>query len=375
MVAGFFAGLGGAIFVFLKGSVFPVYTESPMSVQPLVMVLLGGVGSPSGPLIGAAVYKLLDTVITRYTDYWQVVLGAILIVLVLAFPRGIAGVLDWSAARERGLAACRCSRRAGSPSPSAACGAVAGVDLAMPRGEIRALIGPNGAGKTTFFNMLTGQLKADAGEVRFKGERLTRAAAPRGLAARREPDLPDHRDLRHADRARERAGRAALAPAADLLAARSAAARLDARSRARAPRRRWGSPTQAGRGRPRCSPTAISRSSSWRWRWPTTPRCCCSTSPRRAWRPAERGALMALTERIARERGLTVLFTEHDMDVVFAVADRIMVLHQGRVIADGAPPTSAPTPRSSASTSAKTNDVPQRVARPSRPRSTCRQAC
>jgi branched-chain amino acid transport system permease protein len=94
VVAGFVAGLGGAIFAFLKGSVFPVYTEAPMSVQPLVMVLLGGIGSPSGPLIGAAVYKLLDTVITRYTDYWQIVLGAILLVLVLAFPRGIAGMLS-----------------------------------------------------------------------------------------------------------------------------------------------------------------------------------------------------------------------------------------------------------------------------------------
>jgi len=53
--------------------------------------------------------------------------------------------------------------------------------------------------------------------------------------------------------------------------------------------------------------------------------------------PAERGQLMALTRRIARERELTVLFTEHDMDVVFAIADRIMVLHQGRVIAEGRP--------------------------------------
>ena len=53
--------------------------------------------------------------------------------------------------------------------------------------------------------------------------------------------------------------------------------------------------------------------------------------------PGERGALMALVARLARERELTVLFTEHDMDVVFAVADRIMVLHQGRVIADGKP--------------------------------------
>src|SRR5262250_118225 len=94
VVAGFFAGLGGAIFAFLKGSVFPVYVEAPMSVQPLVMVLLGGVGSPSGPLIGAAAYKILDTVITRYTDYWQLGLGAILIALVLAFPRGIVGAFD-----------------------------------------------------------------------------------------------------------------------------------------------------------------------------------------------------------------------------------------------------------------------------------------
>src|SRR2546428_3771555 len=55
--------------------------------------------------------------------------------------------------------------------------------------------------------------------------------------------------------------------------------------------------------------------------------------------PAERGALMALTASIARERTLTVLFTEHDMDVVFTVAERVMVLHQGRVIAEGAPDT------------------------------------
>src|SRR5260370_38106173 len=53
VVAGFVAGLGGAIYAFLKGSVFPVYTESPMSVQPLVTVLLGGGGSPAGPPLGA----------------------------------------------------------------------------------------------------------------------------------------------------------------------------------------------------------------------------------------------------------------------------------------------------------------------------------
>ncbi|HKZ05867.1 MAG TPA: ABC transporter permease [Methylomirabilota bacterium] len=95
VVAAFVAGLGGAVFVFLKGSVFPNSVDAPMSVQPLVMVLLGGVGSPAGAPLGALVYKLLDTLITRYTEYWQAVLGAILIALVVAFPRGLVGVFDY----------------------------------------------------------------------------------------------------------------------------------------------------------------------------------------------------------------------------------------------------------------------------------------
>ena len=101
VVAGFFAGLAGAVFVFLKGSVFPVYVDVPMSVQPLVMVLLGGVGAFGGPAVGAVIYKLLDTVITRYTEYWQAVLGGILILLVTVFPRGLLGMLDRRAGRER----------------------------------------------------------------------------------------------------------------------------------------------------------------------------------------------------------------------------------------------------------------------------------
>jgi len=93
LVAGFFGGLAGATFAFLKGSVFPEYVAVPMSVEPLVMVLLGGVQAFAGAPVGAATYKLLDTGVTRYTEYWQFVLGAVLIALVLAFPRGILGVL------------------------------------------------------------------------------------------------------------------------------------------------------------------------------------------------------------------------------------------------------------------------------------------
>src|SRR5438094_641715 len=99
VVAGFFGGVAGGTFAFLKGSVFPESLAVPVSVEPLVMVLLGGVHSLAGAPLGAALYKLLDTVVTRYTEYWQLVLGVILVALVLVFPRGILGVLG---ARERG---------------------------------------------------------------------------------------------------------------------------------------------------------------------------------------------------------------------------------------------------------------------------------
>jgi branched-chain amino acid transport system permease protein len=93
LIAGFFGGLAGTTFAFLKGSVFPNYVSVAMSVEPLVMVLLGGVQTLAGAPLGAAVFKVLDTFVTQYTQYWQLVLGTILIVLVVAFPRGILGVM------------------------------------------------------------------------------------------------------------------------------------------------------------------------------------------------------------------------------------------------------------------------------------------
>ncbi len=88
-IAGFFAGAGGGIFAFLKGSVFPDYLSIPVSVEGLVTVLLGGVHVFAGAPVGAALYKILDTLITNATDYWQAALGAVLILMVLALPEGI----------------------------------------------------------------------------------------------------------------------------------------------------------------------------------------------------------------------------------------------------------------------------------------------
>jgi branched-chain amino acid transport system permease protein len=85
------AGLAGALFAFFKGSVFPTYAAIPKSVDALMMVLLGGVQTVTGPLVGAAVYTGLHEQLMRSTDLWRLVLGMSIIVLVLAFPQGIAG--------------------------------------------------------------------------------------------------------------------------------------------------------------------------------------------------------------------------------------------------------------------------------------------
>ncbi len=90
-IAASFAGLAGALFAYFKGSVFPTYAAIPKSVDALMMVLLGGVQTISGPLVGAVVYMGLHEQLVRVTELWRLVLGLAIIALVLAFPQGIAG--------------------------------------------------------------------------------------------------------------------------------------------------------------------------------------------------------------------------------------------------------------------------------------------
>ncbi len=99
-VAGAFAGLAGGLYAFSKGSVFPDSVAIPRSVDALVMVLLGGVQTLSGPIAGAVAFLALEDTVVRLTEYWRFVLGSVILLLVLAFPQGIVGFLRGRWGRE-----------------------------------------------------------------------------------------------------------------------------------------------------------------------------------------------------------------------------------------------------------------------------------
>jgi branched-chain amino acid transport system ATP-binding protein len=212
--------------------------------------------------------------------------------------------------------------------------AVDGVSLRLPAGEIRALIGPNGAGKTTLFNMLTGQLRPDAGEVRFKDARLD--GLPPHVVWRRGISRTFQITATFASlTAFQNVQVARLSHARRTYALWARAAPLEAEAVADL-LEQVGLAEQAGRaagvlayGDLKKLELAVALASG--------PELLLLDEPTAGMAPAERGALMHLTERLARARGITVLFTEHDMDVVFAHADWIMVLHQGRLLTEGPP--------------------------------------
>jgi branched-chain amino acid transport system permease protein len=102
-IAAVAAGVAGGLFAFFKGSVFPTYLAIPKSVDALLMVLLGGLQTMSGPIAGAIVFAGLEEQLMRFTAYWRFILGLIIVLLVVLFPKGLAGtVLEWRERRSGG---------------------------------------------------------------------------------------------------------------------------------------------------------------------------------------------------------------------------------------------------------------------------------
>ncbi|MCX8004892.1 MAG: ABC transporter ATP-binding protein, partial [Burkholderiaceae bacterium] len=212
--------------------------------------------------------------------------------------------------------------------------AVDDVSFELARGELLALIGPNGAGKSTCFNLINGQLAPDAGSVLLDGQPIT-GAKPRAIwrlgvgrtfqIAATYASMTVAENVQMALLSRERrlfdfwsrAGRLLRDEALELLAA------VGLRERADEPA------STLAYGDVKTLELAIALANR--------PRLLLMDEPTAGMAPRERAELMALTKRLVRERNLGVLFTEHSMDVVFAHADRILVMARGRLIAAGAP--------------------------------------
>jgi branched-chain amino acid transport system ATP-binding protein len=209
--------------------------------------------------------------------------------------------------------------------------ALAGVSLKVAKGERRAIIGPNGAGKTTLFNVLTGELEPTAGEVRLAGENVT-GRRPHELARRGVARMYQRNELFDPLPARDNVAIAVAAaagpyrpfrspPASELVAADELLQRVGLGARAATLARAL----SHGERRQLELAVALARQ----------PRVLLLDEPTAGMSPAETARI---TELIASlDRSVTLVIVEHDMDVVFRLAERITVLHEGRVIADGTP--------------------------------------
>jgi len=212
--------------------------------------------------------------------------------------------------------------------------AVRSVSFDVAAGELLALIGPNGAGKTTCFNMLNGQIRPDSGSVKLDGRELV------GRAPREVWRLGVGRTFQitatfASMTVRENVQMALLSHHRRIASWWPRATALY-RSEADQLLARVGMLEQAERA---CSVLAYGdlKRVELAVALANEPRLLLMDEPTAGMAPKERIALMALTAEIVRERGLAVLFTEHDMDVVFTHADRIIVLNRGTLIASGRP--------------------------------------
>ena len=212
--------------------------------------------------------------------------------------------------------------------------AVDGIGFAVAKGELLALIGPNGAGKSTTFNMVNGQLKADSGSIQLDGQELI-GKKPRDIWRRGVGRTFQIAETFSSLTVVENVQMALISADARLYAMwrRAAAYRRDD---ALALLQQVGMATQADRP---CSVLAYGdvKRVELAIALANQPKLLLMDEPTAGMAPQERNDLMALTKRLVVQRGLGVLFTEHSMDVVFAHADRLIVLARGRLIAEGTP--------------------------------------
>jgi ABC-type branched-subunit amino acid transport system ATPase component/ABC-type branched-subunit amino acid transport system permease subunit len=392
VIAGAFGAVAGGLTVIGETQITSEQVDWQRSALALIVALIGGTRYFLGPFVGAAFYLFAFDYLVEQTQLWETVLGIIVLVVALGPIGGLSGGVHWMLAQGIALA-----RRAGrrreagdaggerrapaqehvshfpgeATAPEASAGAeidgraaaaddppradgdrppilevkhatkaygglvpTNDVSLTVRTGSIHAIIGPNGAGKTTLFNVITGLAPPDSGTVTLNGEDVTGKApwrlVKRGLGRSFQQanlfwELPALTNVIVAasaasgasfkmygrqpanvrDRARELLGRMGLLELADVPAG------------------------EVSHGDQRSLEIAAALA--------VDARLLLLDEPTAGLSPRETKAAVELLERIAREEALTLLFVEHDMEIVFRIADRITVLHEGAVLAEGTP--------------------------------------
>ena len=349
--SGLLAGLGGAIYAPQQGLVTPQLVGFALSADLVIWAAVGGRGRLLGPALGAIAIGVATGVLRDRLPFWEIGIAIVFIAVVLLFPQGLAGLF---APFERWL---RSGRRTAVPlvapprllAEGGEGGARLAVDgVAVQVGEVRILdhlsfalerpgiycvIGPNGAGKTSTFDVLTGELPAQAGRVDFDGRPIHR--------------LPAHRIVRLG------IGRKFQIPSvfaqlsiADNLGVALWSGRASPLQLLRPALRRWSSPVLealqqrypflAERER-----TAAELSHGERQILELTmallgePRLLLLDEPCAGLSPQETAAVIDVIRWASTRRGATIVVIEHDMALVRTLADHVFVLHNGSLLAEG----------------------------------------
>ncbi len=212
--------------------------------------------------------------------------------------------------------------------------AVNGANLAVGKGEIVAVIGPNGAGKTTLFNLITGALKRDRGKIIFKGEDIGELPpyeiCKKGVSRSYQivnifPRLTVFENVQVAVLSYQRRSSNLFRPAQSL-AVKETKSILESMGLSSKEKNIAGS---LSHGDQKILEIAIALGNE--------PELLILDEPTAGMSPEETQATMELVKGLGKQRGLTILFCEHDMDIVFSIAQSIMVMRHGQTIVQGTP--------------------------------------
>jgi branched-chain amino acid transport system ATP-binding protein len=330
------AGLAGALFAPLSGFVTPSTFAFLQSILFVLVVIVGGAGTVSGPLVGAAIVVLLPELLAGLAEYRLLFFGALMLVVLWLAPEGIVGeVQKWLRRRKAGVPPFpgeiperqdRFSLHvSGLTIAFGGVKAATGVSFEARPGEVTSLIGPNGAGKTTVLNMLGGFYKPQAGEVRLGSKAIEGLAAWRiaraGVARTYQTSqlfgsLTVLENLVIASPTRGKKGITEQKEATSLLY--FVGYRGDLHTRA------------AGLSHVDRRLVEVARALA------TRPAVLLLDEPAAGLSRADKETLAALMRRIAQS-GIAVLLVEHDMAVVMGISDRVVVLDAGTRIASGTP--------------------------------------